>query len=199
MTNLNQLADFVRQLKETYQLRGFVETGCYEGDALELADSLGFAPILSCDTSDHWVRVAQQRIASAEVAHLDSITFLKSKVVELDCPCLFWLDAHYPRFYDHAQTESVRIKLPLYEELCEIGKRPLIWADVVLCDDMRVVSSDDNPTFWHELEGSVLGQTPGYFIERRYRLSDFQSVLSATHTSELLPIGEGVLAFCPKK
>jgi hypothetical protein len=198
MTALNQLGDLVQQLAERHGLRGFVETGCFEGDALALADSLGFSPMMSCDTCEHWVEIARQRVPTAEIAHLDSVTFLRSIVTELDCPSLFWLDAHYPQFYDRSQSDSKRTKLPLYEELCVIATRPSVQNDVVLCDDIRVISSGDNPVYWQALEGSVLGQTPGYFIERRFKLSDFRNVLAKTHESELLPIGEGIMAFYPR-
>lgn len=141
MGQLAEYADYLGTIDHTV----FVETGCYKGYGLNTASAY-FVELYSCDISGKYVEHCRRLFPQAVIRNQDSLSFLMDI-----CPCItgktvFWLDAHYPNQYDHKITENETNKFPLQEELKIIRyRKPGYKSDIIICDDLRVIQSEDNP------------------------------------------------------
>lgn len=178
MSYLRDFGNLVELLIQRHGLEVFVETGCYEGDSLRYV-SPWLYPRYSCDINFECV---QKCVKDGLIYHGDSREFLQWVLPKLPAlPTLFWLDAHFPGVYG---LNGVR--WPLYEELQILARKKGIEQDVVMCDDMRVIQSEDNPT-------------------RDPNLEEYQHVQSSiADLARLLPtpstvytVGTGLLVFEP--
>lgn len=171
----------------------FVETGCYKGGGLRVAEN-HCRFLLSCDISKKYVDICEKEYPNACIFHMDSIEFLNTKLPLLFGKTLFWLDAHYPKQYDPNISEDESNKFPLLEELKIIKlKKEGYEQDVILCDDLRVVQSTDNP---------VLGKVgrdnlKNHHLIKDKIMQDYLSILSDTHNHQF--IGLDSLLFTPKE
>ena len=195
MTRLSQI-EIIPRWKEQYGLSTFVETGCYLGDGIATALAWGFECVFSCDLHpdhvEHCRRRFAEEIRSGRVAIFegDSIAVLEGKILPaMGGPALIYLDAHFPAYYGLAEV-GPSTRFPLREELDAIRRhRAGKAADVVLCDDMRVIESPDNPTFCRDLPRSL--------VVTEFGLDSLRNALPGTHEAVLLNVGESVLALLP--
>ena len=119
-------ADIIEEFVPDVGRSVFVETGTHRGGGIELARSLGFREIYSCDVSDEHVENAQEKFGDADNVTIelsDSLTFLRKWVGRLDGFAVFWLDAH-------GVTST-----PILEELEVVVQHP--GSKLVLIDDIR--------------------------------------------------------------
>lgn len=87
----------VRTFARTYGLTTLVETGTYLGDMVAAVRG-DFATIHTIELDQALYERATRRFAGDARVHLhqgDSGKVLAQIVEELDCPALFWLDAHH--------------------------------------------------------------------------------------------------------
>lgn len=188
MTTLNAPQLSIAELKHKYQLDNFVETGCYQGDGLDFAHSIGFTKLYSCDINESYVKQSRQRVPQAIISHQVSIDFLKDVIPTIQGSCLFWLDAHYPIYYGLASEDQLT-RFPLLEEVQLICQLRDISRDVFVLDDLRVMSPEYNP-FYNPSVGSE------FMVN--LKISDFIAQLSATHSYRLVDIDTGNIIFTPK-
>ena len=189
MTRLADPQLEVQKLKNNFNFTTMVETGCYEGDSLNFANSIGVEHLYSCDINEHYVNRCRSTVPTAHIFHQESISFLKDILPTLDQPTLFWLDAHYPIYYGlGAETEET--KFPLVEELKLVKQfKRNVEKDVIICDDLRVLSPDNNPYYLGSLDQR-------FMVE--HRIDDLIAVLSDTHNHWTVPGETGNLIFVPK-
>lgn len=184
MSDLHSLG--IDYFKAKYGLEVFVETGAAAGNGLRHAESIGFTERYSCDLNPDSV---QQCSGLGEVHHADSLTFLKSILPKIaNKPCCFWLDAHYPESY----SDAPGTKFPLPDELRILAQKPGIEHDVILCDDLRVLRSPDNPTY---SASNYLGHLPAEYYLVDMPVKALTDILPLQ--SRIVNAYTGVLVFEP--
>lgn len=189
MTRLADPELTVDSLKKDFNLVTLVETGCHEGDSLNFARSLGFDNLYSCDINEVYVNQCRALFPTAKIAYQESISWMKDILPTINDATLFWLDAHYPMYYG-LSVENETTKFPLVEELKLIRQfKKNFEKDVIICDDLRVLATEDNPYY-------------AGFLEKRFMvehtLNDLISVFSDTHKHWTVAGVTGNLIFVPK-
>lgn len=190
MSNLSDQSINTEQLKKEYSLKYFVETGCYLGQGLELAKQQGYEKLISCDINNNYVSHCKQHFPDAEIVHSHSVYFLNSVLPSLSGPTLFWLDAHYPKYYG-LENEQEGTRFPLIEEaklICQHKKN--YQNDVIICDDLRVLSKENNVNYDASLDQ--------YFMSS-HSINELISLFDKTHYYRIENTDTGVIIFTPKK
>jgi hypothetical protein len=182
-----------KQYREQYGLTLFVETGCHEGEGLILAKDYGFKEenLFSCDIRQEAVTNAYQLFPNGGLfMAATSVEFLKVVLPKLTDPTLFWLDAHFPSFYDVKETKETR--WPLFEELRLIRElKPNVERDVIICDDTRMLVSPNNPNY--------TGDVPENLVKYvNVQWEEFEQSFHLTHTAQSIKTDTGILVFLPK-
>jgi hypothetical protein len=181
-------------LKRACGLRAFVETGILDGDGIAVAQHYGFESIYSCDIDDAAVEKARRRFPGNHVilARSDSRQFIRDMADRLREPTFLWLDAHFP---DHAAGEVGEFPLP--DELATLARRAGVARDVIVCDDMRVIPGDDNPTRIPD-DHPDIAMAPDRFIQRHLTLRSLWQPFDGTHDVYLIREETGVLLMVPR-
>lgn len=172
----------VEALKRVLRLEVFVETGTFEGDAIEIARPY-FDAVHSIELSPEYYEHARSRFSQDPGIHLylgDS----GKKMTELQPvfrgkSALFWLDAHWCVAQD---TGGEKSQCPLLEEIRGIGQ--LNAESVIMIDDARLFASP--PPQPHEIS-----QWP--------RLDQVIDALRAAGQGHELKIFNDVVVFAPRK
>ncbi len=175
-----------KALKEQYGLEVFVETGCGNGDGLRYAKEIGFEKRLSCDTNFDSVIACRSLGETFWMPSDEFLVFVAGDAHQ----ALFWLDAHFGQFFG-AGSDS-KAPFPLLDELQVIRQyKKGLERDVIICDDIRCIQSDDNPLRepggghdWEEVHGLTIAQLTEPFAD--------------THTWRLEKTISGILVFTPK-
>jgi len=187
-------ANYLRESRERFDLKAFVETGCYRGEGIRAALESGFEIIRSCDiVSQHAQYCSELFQARPEVSILnaDSLSALATFLLEDLPPTFFWLDAHYPGYYGRPDLEDEATKLPLLAELELIAKhRSGRYRDFLIADDMRVFCAPDNPRW-------IAGEIDDDFVVRGIGIEDLSRPFLNSHSVELVRDQEGLLIFSP--
>jgi hypothetical protein len=128
--------EFVECLRDSLALEVFVETGTFEGEAVERVRPL-FSEIHTIELSLAYFERAKAQFGSAEgvsVYHGDSREVLRSLRERLERrPVLYWLDAHWCA---ESAASGGSTPCPLLGELEAVGTLNL--ESVVLIDDARL-------------------------------------------------------------
>jgi hypothetical protein len=128
--------EFVQSLRRALPLETFVETGTFEGEAVERMLPI-FDEIYTIELSSHYYERAVEQFQpyqSVSVYHGDSPRVLKSLQTRLESKAvLYWLDAHW---CDAPDTNAAHDGCPLLDELEALS--PLNHTSVVLIDDARL-------------------------------------------------------------
>ena len=185
MSDINQLEN-LSSLIQKYNLQNFVETGCFEGNALKIAKDYKLKSF-SCDINIFFVELCKNKFPEAIIKCSDSFLFLEKIIPTILNQTLFWLDAHLPS--DYGITGKQEQIWPLYKELELIKKlKPNFQNDVIICDDMHAIPG--NICF------NIGFRNMDWLSTRPY--DDYVNVLSDTHTATLVPVSTGMLVFTPK-
>ncbi len=158
-------ADLARELARAANLRDFVETGTFVGNALAWA-SRGFERVWTVELNADFLAQAKANnpgLANVTYLHGDSASELPKVVSQLPGPALFWLDAHAGAGYfaDHDIC-------PLVQELETVLASP--HEHCILVDDARAFLAPPPPPFdyrkWPTLEEifAAVAKRPGYHI-----------------------------------
>ncbi len=172
----------VEALKRVLRLEVFVETGTFEGDAIEIARPY-FDVVHSIELSPEYFEHARSRFGQDPAIHLylgDS----GKKITELQPTfkgksALFWLDAHWCVAQD---TGGEKSQCPLLEEIRGIGQ--LNEQSAIMIDDARLFASP--PPQPHEIS-----QWP--------RLDQVIDALRSVGKGHELKIFNDVIVFAPQK
>lgn len=123
-----------------YVSHTFVETGTYEGEAVDRALKAGFEVIHSMDVDADKIKGAKKRFkafSNIYIYHGTSVETLPKILALLRGPATFWLDAHGSSMLDV-------VNCPVASELAAIqAALPDITVRAVLIDDMRLFSPAD--------------------------------------------------------
>jgi hypothetical protein len=159
------LADLAREISRFGDIRDFVETGTFVGEALGWA-SRGFERVWTVEINPDYQ--AQARANNPTLANVtyclgDSTTELPKIVAQLERPALFWLDAHAGAGYF-----AIADSCPLVAEI-----EAILSSDQEHClivDDARAFLAPPPPPFdymkWPTLEQifGALAKRPNYHV-----------------------------------
>lgn len=181
------------QLRAQFRLTTYVETGCFLGRSLRLAQQAGFGDLLSCDICERYVLQCRKRFPGARIVHGDSLSMLRRCLpTRMGGPALFWLDAHFPATFGLPETAANRYPLPHELELIRTLRRG--WQhDVIAMDDLRVIRDRRNPR-WRP--GELRGRHAACYQD--ITLAELCQPFQATHEIALLQQAEGVALFLPR-
>lgn len=172
----------VEALKRELGLTLFVETGTFEGDAIELCRPF-FETIHSIELSPEYYELAKSRFQGDAGVRLylgDSAKQLAELRPQFQGrPTLFWLDAHWCVAQD---TGGEKSQCPLLQEIRGIGQ--LNERSAIMIDDARLFASP--PPQPHEIS-----QWP--------RLDQVIDALRAVGQGHELKIFNDVIVFAPRK
>jgi hypothetical protein len=126
---------FIKELVESFNIRGFIETGTLIGDsAYEAAQYC--QEVHTIELQEKLYHMATERFKDMSYVHLylgDSSAVLQQLVPQLLGSSLFWLDGHY----SEGTTAKGNSVSPILEEL-QIIKQSRLQDAVILIDDMRL-------------------------------------------------------------
>lgn len=189
---MGRLADFEKtylgKLKEV-GYENFVETGCYLGNGLRVAKKY-FNNLFTCDISMPYVAECRRNYPEAVVHYGQSSEFLQFICPRIKGRTVFWLDAHFPNQYDAKLQDTEFNKFPVDKELRIIkSMKEGFENDVIICDDMRVVQSEDNPV------RGIVGEhnLRKYHLVRNRRLHDYTGMFAITHECSFVGVDSLVL------
>lgn len=129
----------LRNYSERYGLSIMVETGTYNGGMINAMKSV-FDYIYSIELSKELYEKARKRFEGQkhiEILHGDSGKEINSIMCKIECPTLFWLDAHYSGGVTARGNEDS----PIYKELHSILNAP-DRGHVIIIDDARNFGTD---------------------------------------------------------
>lgn len=184
----------IKSIKAKYNLQNFVETGVYLGDSVQIAYNSAFTSVYSCDINPTYVNAARKKYPHATIVGTDSVTFLRTMLPLLQGTTLFWLDAHFPGFFNLSPQDSngdKSLEMPLFDELKLIKEYKVGYEyDVIMCDDMRTLRHPNNPKY-----------VPNELDEALYIDCDwdaFVNQFSDTHDYRILMPDSGAIIWTPK-
>lgn len=168
-------------LKTSLNTNTFVETGCYYGDSLLYAVTVGFTRCYSCDIDQTMVDFCKSRLkdspAEIEISQESSIEFLTNLMPKIKDvkSVVFFLDAHLPEFdknQGQIKINKDEFTFPLEQELDIIYQHRKDHQDVIICDDLRIY--EDLPFqngVWHDrhqfnLNSDFLNKYVGYTVKK---------------------------------
>lgn len=192
MTELAKIKG-IREIISSFGLGTLIETGCYEGDGIQTALSLGIRQAYSCDIGLSSIETCRQRFKNQAVYlwHDLSSNALPEMCESVDGRTLFWLDAHMPSMYGLGGYDDDH-KYPIINELQVIKDHKFKFVeDVIIIDDTRVIKSSDNPRFDDE-EVICCDPITGITIHQ------ITKILSDTHLFQHVFDHEGYIIFTPK-
>ena len=141
----------------------FVETGTYTGHMV-YAMLNKFKEIYSIELDHTLAEKAKKKFVGYRYVHImqgDSTKVLPAILEKISQPCLFWLDAHY----SGGQTAKGELETPIMRELPYILNHPAADKHVLLIDDARCFTGqNDYPTLGN-LENLVLENHTDWIFE----------------------------------
>lgn len=172
----------VKILVKKLELTAFIETGAYEGDAIENVSDM-FDEIRSVEYSEDHAKRCQNRFrdhSHITVSRGNSPDFLQGlKTWSQQRSVLYWLDAHW---CVGAVTDGDKSHCPLLEELDAIGDLPN--DSIIMIDDARLFLCPPNKP--HKVD-----QWPGFNAVLRKLLT-----LSESH--RIMVLNDVILFYPPK-
>lgn len=148
LQNFNDACEKIKFLKKVYNSSVFVETGCFRGNTLSYALTLGFDKLYSCDIDQEMIDFCEYKFKGSVSLYLgSSLSFLGYllPLIKDTESVLFYLDAHLPEHDKNNGTVVLdsEFNFPLQEELELINNFRSDKKDVIICDDLRIY--EDGP------------------------------------------------------
>lgn len=188
---MGNLKDFENEVFRTTFVN-FVETGCYRGDGLRVGSRYSRF-MYSCDITKQYVDRCSAMFPNAVIKCIDSFGFLMGLLHDLSGRTFFWLDAHYPNQYNKMVMDTEANRYPLLSELHIIRSlKSNYHLDTIVCDDLRVLQSDDNPVRCNVGEHNLKDHHPVHGVT----FNDVVGPFSSTH--EYRFVGIDTLVLLPK-
>lgn len=145
----------IREYIEKFSPPVFVETGTYKGDMV-YAMQPHFEEIYSIELDEELFRKALKRFAGfrdVHIIHGQSGEVLPEMMKSRTRPCLFWLDAHY----SGGSTAKAEVETPIMQELNCIFAHPVAEEHILLIDDARCFTGENDYPSLKTLEGFISG------------------------------------------
>ena len=155
-----------RTLKEyarRFSIRTFIETGTYYGDMVDACKG-SFCRMFSVELDKDLCGRAKARFSGFDhisIVHGDSAQVLGQILATVEEPCLFWLDAHYSA----GNTARGDLNTPVKHELEHIFGSSCAERHVILIDDARCFTGQDDYPTVEELRDFVLGTHPTWVFK----------------------------------
>jgi hypothetical protein len=143
----------LRGYARTFRLPVFIETGTYRGDMVEAVKG-DFERIYSIELGRELYTLAERRFAAdphITILQGDSGEVLRDLLKRIDRPALFWLDSHF----SDADTARSSLITPIRRELEHILAHPLAHRHVILIDDARLFTGEDDYPTIESLKSTV--------------------------------------------
>ncbi len=164
MPNLGK-QQVVRSYAKRFSLPVFVETGTYKGKMV-YALMPYVSEIYSIELDSTHYENARKRFAGYANIHLfqgQSGEVLPKVLSGIRQPCLFWLDAHW----SGGSTARADLETPIMQELACILDHPLSAQHVVLVDDARCFTGQNDYPSLGTVERRVRAAHPDWVFEVR--------------------------------
>ena len=136
--------DQIKKIAVDNLLKVFFETGTYLGNTV-FGVKDAFERVYSIELSNDLAGLARQRFAHDKHVHIiqgDSSVALKNFLLTLDCPALFWLDAHYSA----GVTAMGKRQTPIHDELVAILTHSVKGHHILVDDVKDFTGNNDYPT-----------------------------------------------------
>lgn len=153
----------VRYYAEKYALNTLVETGTYLGDMIFAMKDI-FKKIVSIELSSELYLQAKSKfwkMFNVEIIQGDSGKVFPAILPQIEEPCLFWLDGHYSA----GITAKGQLETPILEELQAIFNHPQKENYVILIDDARCFTGENDYPELTELKELVAKNLPNHVWE----------------------------------
>ncbi len=153
----------VRAYAERFAPPVFVETGTYRGKMV-YALMPHVAEIYSIELDPTHYENARKRFAGYANIHIfqgQSGEILPEILKGIQQPCLFWLDAHW----SGGSTAKGELETPVVQEMHCILAHPLATKHIVLIDDARCFTGQNDYPTLQTLEKLVVGSQPDWVFE----------------------------------
>lgn len=153
----------IQEYVEKFSPSVFVETGTYKGDMI-YAMQPHFGEICSIELDEELFRKARKRLAgyrNVHIIHGQSGEVLPEIMKGIKQSCLFWLDAHY----SGGPTAKAKVETPIMQELDCILAHPMAEEHVLLIDDARCFTGENDYPVLKEVQESILGARPNWVFE----------------------------------
>jgi len=153
------VVEYVRQFAPAV----FIETGTYKGKMV-YAVMPHVKEIYSVELDPIHCRNARKRFSGYANIHIlqgQSGEVLPEIVKEIQQPCLFWLDAHW----SGGSTAKGELETPIVQEMACILNHPCASRHVVLVDDARCFTGQNDYPTLQTLEKRILAAHPDWVFE----------------------------------
>lgn len=153
----------VEEYAKKFTLPVFVETGTYKGDMV-YAVLNRFEQIFSIELERTLFEQAKKRFSGYKHVHVmngQSGVILPEILDQLRRPCLFWLDAHW----SGGATAKGDLETPIIEELQTIFDHPHAEEHVLLIDDARCFTGENDYPTLDGLKAFVISRHPDWVFE----------------------------------
>jgi len=162
MPNFGKQQVVVQYIKK-YRPAVFVETGTYRGKMV-YAVMPHIENIYSIELDQTHYQNACRRFAGYRHIHIlqgQSGEVLAEVLKTIEKPCLFWLDAHW----SGGSTALGDLETPITQEIECILNHPLAGEHVVLIDDARCFTGQNDYPALQTLKNVILSAQPGWVFE----------------------------------
>ena len=156
----------VKEYAKRFSLGTLVETGTYLGFMVRATTNC-FRQIYTIELDETLHRRAQKKFSEFE--HItalqgDSGKVLSKLLESLNEPCLFWLDAHHSSGATF-KTGKGEVDTPIVEEVTHILTHPKAEEHVILIDDAREFTGENDYPTIQALRELVLSLQPDFVLE----------------------------------
>jgi len=161
MPNLGKQKVVVECIKK-YSPEVFIETGTYKGKMV-YAVMPYIKRIYSIELDSTHYQNARRRFAGypdIQILQGQSGEILPQVLKNIDKPCLFWLDAHY----SGGSTAKADLETPIMQEMECILNHPLVSKHIVLIDDTRCFTGENDYPTLHALEEFIKRACPDWIF-----------------------------------
>ena len=100
---------------------------------------------------------------------------------------------HGPSIFPSLYNSEKGTRWPLFQELEAIKNKSNMEKDVIICDDMRVLQSPQNPRF----NLDEMNEVADYLVEVDWE--SFVTVFASTHNAQSILVDTGLMVFTPKE
>ena len=158
-----------------YVTKHFVETGTYQGEAIDYALKFGFDNISSVELSQGLYLKNKDKFSSfknVKLYHGDSGEVLWDMIKDIDTKITFWLDGHYhpngqfrhdnPEKIAWGNSEKDDLWTPLERELSKIKLHPIKEHNIIIDDIGEFSTKEYGNVSTSEIEAMILEINKNY-------------------------------------
>jgi len=162
MPNLGKQKVVIEYIKK-FLSEIFIETGTYKG-RMVYAVQPHIKEVCSIEVDEAHYRKARRRFAGYPNIHIlwgQSGEVLPQILSNINKPCLFWLDAHW----SGGSTAKGAMETPIMQEMECILNHTRAGEHVILIDDARLFTGENDYPTIESLKGFILDICPGWIFE----------------------------------